>query len=141
MSAIESLVSVPEDVVIGYMHQVLLGVVKKTVNNIDPERNFSAQQKGLGCRRLTLCRLPSQEYNRQLRPLDTLKLWKASELKLFLLYGFLFFLGTISDQMFIHFWSIGVLEFMSYKILNRRRRLILLGKVWTLFNGRNVQCA
>ena len=46
VSAIENLVSVPEDVVIDYMHQVLLGVVKKTVSNIVRQRKFFGTTEG-----------------------------------------------------------------------------------------------
>ena len=46
----------------------------------------------------------SNDYNRQLRGVDSVKLWKASELKLFLLYGFISFYGLLSDQMFTHFF-------------------------------------
>ena len=58
----------------------------------------------MASKRLLHCRLPIQDYNRQLRCIDSVKLWKASKLKLFLLYGFVSFYGMLSDAMFAHFF-------------------------------------
>ena len=103
-SCLEEVVSIPEDVVIDYMHQVLLGVVRKYVYNIVKQKSFSHIHSQLASKRLLHCRLPIQDYNRQLRGIDSVKLWKASELKLFLLYGFMSLFGLLSDAMFAHFF-------------------------------------
>ena len=103
-SCLEEVVSIPEDVVIDYMHQVLLGVVRKCVYNIVKQKSFSHIHSQLASKRLLHCRLPIQDYNRQLRGIDSVKLWKASELKLFLLYGFMSLFGLLSDAMFAHFF-------------------------------------
>ena len=104
ISCIEQLVSIPEDVVIDYMHQVLLGVVKRSLYSIVCQKGFNKILKEIASKRLLNCKLPSNDYNRQLRGVDSVKLWKASELKLFLLYGFISFYGLLSDQMFTHFF-------------------------------------
>ena len=96
--------SIPEDVVIDYMHQVLLGVVKRSLYSIVCQKGFNKKLKEIASKRLLNCKLPSNDYNRQLRGVDSVKLWKASELKLFLLYGFISFYGLLSDQMFTHFF-------------------------------------
>ena len=102
-SPIEKLVELPNDMLIDYMHQVLLGVVKSTVHNIIQSSKLSPEARTRVSDMLVTCKLPSQDYKRQLRALDTLKSWKATELKLFLLYGFMCFLNTLSVEMFAHF--------------------------------------
>ena len=96
--------SIPEDVVIDYMHQVLLGVVKRSLYSIVCQKGFNKILKEIASERLLNCKLPSNDYNRHLRGVDSVKLWKASELKLFLLYGIISFYGLPSDQMFTHFF-------------------------------------
>ena len=102
-SPIEKLVELRNDMLINYMHQVLLGVVKSTVHNIIQPSKLSPEARTRVSDMLVTCKLPSQDYKRQLRALDTIKLWKAIELKLFLLYGFMCFLNTLSVEMFAHF--------------------------------------
>ena len=103
-SAIEDIVTLPDDMLIDYMHQVFLGVVKTILTRITNSKKF------LGCRNadvsayLIKCRVPGSENKRQLRRLETLKYWKAAEFKLFLFYGFTSLYGTLSLFMFIHFF-------------------------------------
>ena len=70
------------------MHQVLLGVVKRTVVNVYWQKGFSLSHVKKVSSFLDGCKLPLRETNRQLRALSTVKSWKASELKSFLLDGF-----------------------------------------------------
>ena len=102
-SPIEKLVELPNDMLIDYMHQVLLGVVKSTVHNIIQSSKLSPEARTCVSDMLVTWKLTSQDYKRQLRALDTLKSWKATELKLFRLYGFMCFLNTLSVEMFAHF--------------------------------------
>ena len=104
MSALEKIVKVPECFIIDYMHQVLLGVVKRTVVNIYRQKGFNLSHEKKVSSFLEGCKLPLRETNRQLRALSTVKSWKASELKSFLLYGFTCFYGTLGDKMFSHFF-------------------------------------
>ena len=103
VSALEKAVKVPECFIIDYMHQVLLGVVKRTVVNIYRQKGFNFSHEKKVSSFLEWCNLPLRETNRQLRALSTVKSWKASELNSVLLYGFTCFYGTLGDKMFSHF--------------------------------------
>ena len=88
------------------MHQVLLGVVKTLLNSI--YRQMTSENKKRVSEELTLCRLPSADFPRQLRPLERLPHWKASECKNFLLYGFIVLRNRISERHFIHFYNLSL---------------------------------
>ena len=102
MSALEKIVKVPEFFIIDYMHQVLLGVVKRTVVDFCLQKRFNLLHEKKVSSFLEGCKLSLRETNRQLRGLSTMKSWEASELKSFLLYGFTCFYGTLGDKMFSH---------------------------------------
>ena len=89
---------------IDYMHQVLLGVVKTLLCRINGSRKFLGRNKTQVSANLSKCKVPGTDNKRQLRSLETLKYWKATELKLFLLYGFVSFFGVLSVPMFVHFY-------------------------------------
>ena len=103
-SAIEDIVTLPEDMHIGYMHQVLLGVVKTVSTRTTSSKKF------LGCRSANVsayfikCRVPGSENKKQLRRLETLKYWKADDFRVFLFYGFTYLYGILSLSMFIYFF-------------------------------------
>ena len=89
---------------IDYMYQVLLGVVKTLLCRINGSRKFLGRNKTQVSANLLKCKVPGTDNKRQLRSLETLKYWKAAELKLFLLYGFVSFFGVLSVPMFVHFY-------------------------------------
>ena len=89
---------------IDYMHQVLLCVVKTLLCRINGSRKILGRNKTQVSAKLLKCKLPGTDNKRQLRSLETLKYWKATELKLFLLYGFVSFFGVLSVPMFVHFY-------------------------------------
>ena len=105
MSCLEEFVKIPDYVPFDYMHQVLLGVVRTLLHNICkgiiPPRFRMAISE-----RLVMFRLPYQEFSRQLRGLDKLKLWKASEFKSFLFYGFITFLDYLHPNLLAHFFCL-----------------------------------
>ena len=103
-SVVENLVPLPSAMLIDYMHQVLLGVVRTTLYNLVRSSRFSKIAKAKVSQALLSCKLPSCDYKRQLRSIDTVKYWKASELKSFLLYGFVCLIDTVSHELFIHFF-------------------------------------
>ena len=53
--------------------------------------------------RLPSFRLPHQNFSRQLRGHQTLKYWKASQFKSFLLYGFMTLTVCVHYEVFVHF--------------------------------------
>ena len=72
--------------------------------NIYRQKGFNLSHEKKVSSFLDGCKLPLRETNRQLRALSTVKSWKASEIKSFLLYGFTCFYGTLGDKMFSHFF-------------------------------------
>ena len=54
--------------------------------------------------RLVMFRLTYQDFSRQLKGLDKLNLWKASEFKPFQFYGFLTFLDYMHPNVLAHFF-------------------------------------
>ena len=87
------------------MHQVLLGVVRTLLHNIC-KSVLSAGAISTISDRLTKLRLPSQEFSRQLRSLHRLKMWKTSEFKSFLFYGFVTFAGYLHPNLLAHFFCL-----------------------------------
>ena len=73
VSALEKTVKVPECSIIGFMHQVLLGVVKRTVVNIYRQKKFNFSHEKKVSSFLEGCKLLLRETNRQLRALSTVK--------------------------------------------------------------------
>ena len=101
----EMLVKLPDCIPFDYMHQVLLGVVRTLLHNICKSA-ISKALKLVVNNRLSRFRLPYQEFSRQFRSLDRLKLWKASEFKSFLLYGFVTFTGCIHPNLLAHLFCL-----------------------------------
>ena len=85
-SVLDDFLSVPEDVVIDYMHQVLLGVTRTFIINICSKKLSTIGQSAISSDFRNICFPPV--FNRRLRSLNSVKLWKAAEFKLIVLYGF-----------------------------------------------------
>ena len=98
----EKLFNLPEDVSIDYVHQVCLGVVKTVLLNF--KRALKVEQLERIDSILVKARLPSVIFSRQLRRISALKYWKASELKLFMLYGFVVLWEYLTSDLFCHFY-------------------------------------
>ena len=125
-SVVENLVPLPSAMLIDYMHQVLLGVVRTTLYNLVRSSRFSKIAKAL-----LSCKLPSCDYKRQLRSIDTLKYWKASEMKSFLLYGFVCLIDTVSHELFINFFILSAAIRMLLD--SKKQNVNLAGSLLDLF--------
>ena len=101
-SCVENVVHLPDCLPFDYMHQVLLGVVRTILHNMS-KGLMSNRTREIVNKRLLSFRLPYQDFSRQFRSLQTLKYWKASEFKSFLLYGFMTLTGCVHYEVFVHF--------------------------------------
>ena len=88
------------------MHQVLLGIVKTLLNSLC--RQMTVDDRKRVSDELGLFKFPSEDFSRQLRPLERLPYWKSSECKNFLLYGFIFLRNRVSERHFIHFFNLSL---------------------------------
>ena len=121
------------------------GVVKSTTHNIEKSSKLSAEAKSQVSINLMNYRLPNQDYKRQLRSLDTIKSWKASELKLILLYGFISFIDTLSVNLFAHFFFLSsamriLIQPNSDEEIDLAKELIaVFRELAPFFNGESAQ--
>lgn len=123
---------------IDYMHQVCLGVVKRLIvcwTSGPLSVRLSASQKASVNERLsTFSGIVTNDFCRRPRRLSDIAYWKATELRMFLLYSGYFVLhGILRDELLNHFMclSVAIGIFVSPKLscngqyLNFAHRLLL----------------
>ena len=142
-SVLEILVPLPSAMLLDYMLQILLGVVRTTLYNLVRSSRFSKIAKAKVSQALLSCKLPSCDYKRQLRSIDTLKYWKASELKSFLLYNFVCLIDTVSHELFIHLFILSaairmLLDSKTEKVSLAGSLLYLFREIAPFFLRRNL---
>lgn len=100
-----------DDFPIDYMHQVNLGVTKRLIlgwtSGPLSSRISSVQVQSINRKLLNMKKFLPSDFVRKPRSLDTIRLWKASEFRTFLLYTGPFVLKDILNKdVYLHFMSL-----------------------------------
>ena len=115
-SVLDHFIRVPEDVLIDYMHQVLLGVARTFVINVCAKKLDRYQEDKISSEFRNIQFPP--KFNRRLRSLTSVKLWKAAEFKLLILYGFPCFFNKHNRKLFEYFCLVCL--YMAVRLGNDR---------------------